>query len=130
MSWKVDYDYFERKLKKEREEVLEEIRALEPKVEGNPLEDGEENTPFPTHIADIADIESRIDRDSYIINQLTQKLRDIDVALQKIIDKQYGFCEDCNAQVRKERLKVIPYARCCKSCAEKREKIPWKKERL
>ena len=58
MTWKVDYGYFERKLKKEREEVLEEIRDLEPKVEGNPLEDGEENTPFPTHIADIADIEN------------------------------------------------------------------------
>ena len=83
MTWKVDYSYFERKLKKEREEVLEEIRDLEPKVEGNPLEDGEENTPFPTHIADIADIENRIDRDSYIINQLTQKLKDIDAAFLK-----------------------------------------------
>jgi DnaK suppressor protein len=130
LSWKIDYGYFERKLEKEREEVLEEIRALEPKVEGNPLENGEENTPFPTHIADIADVESRIDRDSYIINQLTQKLKDIDASLQKIVDKQYGFCEDCNIQIRKERLKAIPYARCCKSCAEKREKVHWQKETL
>ena len=130
MSWKIDYGYFERKLEKEREEVLEEIRALEPKVEGNPLENGEENTPFPTHIADIADVESRIDRDSYIINQLTQKLKDIDASLQKIVDKQYSFCEDCNIQIRKERLKAIPYARCCKSCAEKREKVHWQKETL
>jgi DnaK suppressor protein len=130
LTWKIDYGYFERKLKKEREEVLEEIRDLEPKVEGNPLEDGEENTAFPTHMADIADIENRIDRDSYIMNQLTQKLKDIDAALQKVIDKEYGFCEDCNSQIKKGRLKVIPYARCCKSCAEKREKSPWKKERL
>jgi DnaK suppressor protein len=130
LSWKIDYDYFERKLNKEREVVLEEIKCLEPKVEGNPLEDGEENTPFPTHIADIADIEIRIDRDSYIINQLTQKLKDIDAALQKIADKEYGFCEDCREQIRKERLKALPYARCCKSCAEKREKVPWKEESL
>ncbi len=130
MSWKIDYDYFERKLKKEREEVLQEIRDLEPKVEGNPLEDGEENTAFPTHMADIADIENRIDRDSYIMNQLTQKLKDIDTALQRIIDKEYGFCEDCDVQIKKDRLKVIPYARCCKSCAEKREKSTWKKEIL
>lgn len=130
MTWKVDYDYFERKLKKEREEVLQEIRDLEPKVEGNPLEEGEENTAFPTHIADIADIENRIDRDSYIMNQLTQKLKDIDAAMQKIIDKEYGYCEDCEEQIKKARLKVIPYARWCKSCAEKRERIPWKKERI
>jgi DnaK suppressor protein len=130
LTWKVNYGYFERKLEKEREEVLEEIRALEPKVEGNPLENGEENTPFPTHMADIADVESRIDRDSYIMNQLTQKLKDIDAALQKIVDKRYGFCEDCDTQIRKERLKAIPYARCCKSCAEKREKIPWQRETL
>jgi len=130
LSWKIDYAYFERKLDKEREEVLQEIRALEPKVEGNPLENGEENTPFPTHMADIADIESRIDRDSYIMNQLTQKLKDIDAALQKIVDKQYSVCEDCGIQIRKERLKAIPYARCCKPCAEKREKIPWQKETL
>jgi len=130
LSWKIDYEYFERKLKKEREEVLEEIRDLEPKVEGNPLEDGEENTPFPTHMADIADVENRIDRDSYIINQLTQKLKDIDACLQKIIDKDYGICEDCKVQIKKERLKAVPYARCCKFCMEKREKIPWKKEKL
>lgn len=130
MSEKPDYDYFEKELNKERKEVLEDIRDLEPKVEGNPLEEGEENTPFPTHIADIADIESRIDRDSYIINQLTQKLKDIDAALRKIVEKDYGECEDCGSKIDIERLKALPYARYCKSCAEKRESIPWKREKL
>ncbi|MEO0292807.1 MAG: TraR/DksA C4-type zinc finger protein [candidate division WOR-3 bacterium] len=130
MSWKIDYEYFERKLRKERKEVIEEIKALEAKVEINPLEDGEENTPFPTHIADIADVESRIDRDSYIMSQLTQKLKDIDIALQKIADKEYGFCENCGIQIKKERLKAIPYTRYCKTCAENKERISWKEEEI
>lgn len=123
MSRKLDYEHFEKKLHKERKEVLEEIRDLEPKVESNPLDSGEENTPFPTHMADIADVESRIDRDSYLISQYTKQLKDIDAALRKITEDTYGICEECQSEIRKERLEAIPYARCCKSCTENRERI-------
>jgi len=126
----LNYQYFERKLKRIREEVLQEIYDLEPKVGENPLESGEEATSFPTHIADIADVENRLDRDSYLINQYTRELKDIDAALRKIVEKTYGICEDCGNNVGRERLKAIPYARYCKSCAECREKKSWRGEEL
>ncbi|MCK4422198.1 TraR/DksA C4-type zinc finger protein [candidate division WOR-3 bacterium] len=127
MSKGLNYKYFQKLLQKKRVEVLEEIRDLEPKVEDNPLETGEESTPFPTHIADVSDIESRRDRDSYMISQYTQDLKDIDAALQRILDKTYGICVDCEGEIKKERLKAIPYTRYCKSCAVNREKTNWKK---
>jgi len=130
LNKKIDYEYFEEKLRKEREEVIKEIKILEPKVEGNPIEEGEETTPFPTHIADIADVESRLNRDSYLITQLTWKLKDIDAALRKIVEKTYGICEDCDNGIRRERLEAIPYAKYCKSCADKREKVGWREEEL
>jgi DnaK suppressor protein len=126
----LNYEYFERKLKKVREAVLQEINDLEPKVGENPLESGEETTPFPTHIADIADVESRLDRDSYLISQYSKELKDIDAAHRKIVEKTYGICEDCGSNIGNERLKAIPYARYCKSCAESREKKSWRKEKL
>ena len=130
MAKELNYQYFERKLKRIRKEVLQEIYDLEPKVGENPLESGEEATPFPTHIADIADVENRLDRDSYLINQYTRELKDIDAALRKIVEKTYGICEDCGNNIGKERLKAIPYARYCKSCAECREKKSWREEEL
>ncbi len=130
MAKELDYQYFERKLKRIRKEVLQEIYDLEPKVGENPLESGEEATPFPTHIADIADVENRLDRDSYLINQYTRELKDIDAALRKIVEKTYGICEDCGNNIGKERLKAIHYARYCKSCAECREKKSWRGEEL
>ena len=130
MAKELNYQYFERKLKRIRKEVLQEIYDLEPKVGENPLESGEEATPFPTHIADIADVENRLDRDSYLINQYTKELKDIDAALRKIVEKTYGICEDCGNNIGKERLKAIPYARYCKSCTECREKKSWIGEEL
>ncbi len=130
MAEKSDFGYFERKLRKRRIEVLREITDLEPKVLENPLKSGEESTPFPTHMADIADVENRLDRDSYLMNRYTRELKDIDAALWKIVEKTYGICEDCGAQIRKARLKVIPSTRYCKSCAEKKEKYNWIEESL
>jgi len=127
---KMNYEYFERKLGKIRRDVLEEIYGLESKVGENPLESGEEITPFPTHIADIADVENRLDRDSYLMNQYTKELKDIDAALRKIVEKTYGICEDCGNNINRERLKAVPYARFCKSCAESREKKSWGEEEL
>ena len=130
MTDELNYNYFERKLEKMRIEVLQEIYDLEPKVGESPLKSGEETTPFPTHIADIADIENRMDRDSYLINQYTKELKDIDAALRKIVEKTYGICEDCGNEIGKERLKAIPYARYCKGCTESREKKSWREEEL
>lgn len=47
---------------------------------------------------------------------LEEKLRDINLALDKIKKDEYGFCENCKKAISLERLEVFPQARVCKKC--------------
>ena len=47
---------------------------------------------------------------------LELRLRDINLALEKIKNRQYGKCEKCGKSINKERLKIVPEARFCLKC--------------
>jgi DnaK suppressor protein len=54
-----------------------------------------------------------------------EKIKGIDAALNKIEDKIYGRCEECDEKINKERLKILPFTKYCVNCQaeiEKREK--------
>lgn len=44
------------------------------------------------------------------------RLRDINLALEKMKTGGYGKCEKCGKSIPKERLKVCPEARTCTKC--------------
>lgn len=50
-----------------------------------------------------------------------QKLTQIDEALDRIVNKTYGLCVDCEEPIAEKRLLVNPYYVTCVSCAEDRE---------
>ena len=50
-----------------------------------------------------------------------QKLHQIDDALNRIQNKTYGMCEDCEESIPEKRLLFNPYLLTCVSCAELRE---------
>lgn len=50
---------------------------------------------------------------------LELRLRDIDLALEKIQKGQYGKCETCGKDIPEERLRVYPEARFCLGCDKK-----------
>ena len=45
-------------------------------------------------------------------------------ALERIEKGSYGQCENCNKPIARERLKALPYARHCVSCASKLQEAP------
>lgn len=47
----------------------------------------------------------------------------IDEALRKLKEGTYGMCEDCGDEISVERIKIIPFATCCRDCQEKKEII-------
>ncbi len=51
-----------------------------------------------------------------------EKLRNIDEALMKIEEGEYGICEECEEQIPIGRLKVVPFARFCVKCKSDIEK--------
>src|SRR5512147_2044324 len=51
-------------------------------------------------------------------------VKEIDAALQKILDGTYGKCEGCHKSISVARLRSLPAARCCRRCAAKNESRP------
>ena len=52
---------------------------------------------------------------------LELKLRDINIALEKIKQNKYGICERCGKPISKKRLEAIPEARFCLKCEQLEE---------
>jgi DnaK suppressor protein len=52
-----------------------------------------------------------------------EKLRNIDEALLKIEEGEYGICEECEEEIPVGRLRVMPFARYCVKCKADIEKL-------
>jgi len=52
---------------------------------------------------------------------LEKRLKNINLALEKIKKGTYGICEKCGQKISSERLKVLPEARFCIKCQTKNE---------
>jgi DnaK suppressor protein len=62
-----------------------------------------------------------IDLHNQLNTRNTVKLTQITDALQRIDDKTYGICQDCEESIPEKRLFVNPYFLTCVACAEERE---------
>jgi DnaK suppressor protein len=66
-------------------------------------------------------------RDLAVLARLTdeerRELHEIDAALGRIERAAFGQCELCGGTIRPSRLRAIPEARFCLSCAEERSAL-------
>jgi len=51
-----------------------------------------------------------------IEHSLEIRLKNINLALEKIKEGKYGICENCGKKIDKKRLEVCPEARFCLKC--------------
>lgn len=54
---------------------------------------------------------------SSLDESLTEELRQIENALQRIETGKYGTCESCGEEISIKRLKAVPQANLCIKCA-------------
>ena len=52
-----------------------------------------------------------------------EKVRNIDEALARLEEGEYGICEDCEEEIPIGRLKAMPFARLCVKCKTDLEKL-------
>ena len=52
-----------------------------------------------------------------------EKLRNIDEALERLEEGEYGVCEECEEEIPLGRLKALPFARYCVRCKADIEKV-------
>ena len=50
-----------------------------------------------------------------------QMLRDIEAALKRIDDEEFGYCQACDEPINPKRLEFDPTVRLCIDCASKAE---------
>ncbi|XRQ15477.1 TraR/DksA family transcriptional regulator [Actinomadura welshii] len=53
-------------------------------------------------------------------DSLQTTIEEVDAALARLDDGTYGRCEDCARPVPAGRLEIIPYARRCVQCQQRR----------
>jgi len=52
-----------------------------------------------------------------------QRLLQIEAALKRLAEDEYGYCEECGEDIAPARLEVDPTVVLCISCAEAKEQI-------
>ena len=90
-----------------RAEIVGEVEKI------NGKENGAE------HMADISDDAARsYDRklQGDLEKQEWNKLKQVEVALEKVAQDKYGTCEQCEAEIPEARLEIMPYAEFCTQC--------------
>lgn len=113
----------EKRLKKERTSVEELLKGFAKK--DKELK-GDWDTIYPsfngasgggaleTEADEVQEYESKLD----IEHILEIKLKDIDLALQKIKKERYGICEKCERTISQKRLMASPEVRSCLKCKQ------------
>lgn len=76
---------------------------------------------MPIHMADIGSDNFEQEFTLGLIENEDQTLREIEEAIKRIDDGTFGVCQSCNKNIRKVRLKALPYARHCIECQRQEE---------
>jgi DnaK suppressor protein len=102
-------EYFRKKLLKLREGILNKAKKL--KEDSYTL-----GTDGIQDMADAASNSYNADILMSISDNDLKLLKDIDNALDKIKNKTYGICEECDEKINEKRLEANPVARYCITC--------------
>ena len=107
-----------------KKKMEEEKKSLEKELAGFAQRDkqlkGDWDTRFPkfneSRLEEAADEVEQYENLLPVEHALEIKLKDIDLALEKVEKAGYGLCEKCQQEIEEERLKIMPEAKTCSRC--------------
>jgi len=106
-------------LAEERKEIEKELQML---AEKDKKLKEEWHTKFPEFDNEVSSLEEEADEvEEYdtklsIKQSLENKLKDINLALEKIKKGNYGNCEKCRKKISQEKLLIYPETKTCSKC--------------
>jgi RNA polymerase-binding transcription factor DksA len=77
---------------------------------------------YDNHLGDIGTEVYMQEMQNSLTNHEKFKLNEIDNALYKLENGNYGLCENCNKQIDLDRLEFVPETRLCLDCAKEEER--------
>lgn len=119
---KLELDRYRKLLLKKKEEVVRAVKNIEQETLNSSQRDASGDlSGYTLHMADIA-------TDSYdrefslgLASNAQEILYEIDEALKRVEEKEFGNCLSCEKPITRKRLKAIPYASLCIECQSKEE---------
>ena len=107
--------HFQSLLKNIRTEIVRDVDKAHQNEKGNEAQ----------QIPDISDDAARsFDRklQGDLEEQEWSKLKQVEKALERIDNEEYGACAKCEIKIPEARLEIMPYAEFCTQCLSKIEK--------
>lgn len=105
-------------LEKEKTVLEKELRGF---AEKNKLSRSDWDTRFPSfHGHNLEEEADEVEEYGNLLpveKTLETRLAEVNLALEKMKEGKYGFCEKCGREIEPDRLKTIPETRVCHRCA-------------
>ena len=113
---------FKERLLAERQRILSDLNGLhEDTLNRSPRDSSGNLSDYSTHIADTADEDYVRSFNLDLASNKQQQLQEVDEALDKIEEKNYGVCKNCGKNITLKRLRAKPSARYCLKCVRQLE---------
>lgn len=106
MIKKNELENLKKKLLEEKAEIEKEL-----KIHGNAPDFGSDVDPDEE-----TDESGEFSNQLALVQTYKNRLADVNLALKKIQNSEYGVCEKCEAEISSELLKINPESRLCRKC--------------
>ena len=118
---KKKFEPYKKILLRLKEEMVYDIKNMSQNP-ASPTSDSGDVSGHVLHMADVAT--DMYDREFSLglASNEREVLQRVDLALERIKNKTYGLCAECDQSITQARLKAIPYVETCLKCQEKLEK--------
>ena len=117
---KEELEQVKKRLLERKKELLNEIADI---LEKEAKEEYQELIEVIREEGDIASAELQESTILALAEMRAKEVEQIDAAIERIENGQYGVCIDCGDWITPARLEALPYALRCKECQEKVEKL-------
>jgi DnaK suppressor protein len=109
-------------LEKARENLLETKDKLLGEIDSELRAERESNKDEGMDSYDLASEERDREINFILSDRERIKLKQIDDALERLDQGNYGVCESCGLEIAEERLTAMPFSRLCRDCQQDQER--------
>lgn len=96
-------------LEEKRADLIEILDNMKNEIDGISRCEAKDDLDFASYSNDAS-------RDFLIYKNQNQELQEINYALNKFREGNYGICEMCDSEIAYERLEIKPHAKYCVEC--------------
>jgi YteA family regulatory protein len=109
-------EYFAGRLRRLREELTAQLRALEGGLDQSQREALQELSGYDNHPADLGTEVFERSKDLALRELARRRLEAVEEALKSLETGGYGYCRSCGRPVEEERLEALPETTLCLDC--------------